>query len=32
MIQACDKLKRAGVDWRRQVTADWSDSEREGLS
>ena len=31
MIQACDKLKAAGVDWKLQVTADWSLSEREGL-
>jgi len=31
MIIACDKLKGAGLDWREQVTADWSDSERQGL-
>ena len=31
MIIACDKLKAAGLDWQGQVTADWADSEREGL-
>ena len=31
MIQACAKLKAAGLDWKAQVTADWSAQEREGL-
>ena len=31
MIQACAKLKAAGLDWQAQVTADWSAQEREGL-
>ncbi len=31
MIQACARLKQAGLDWQAQVTADWSETEREGL-
>lgn len=32
MIQACHKLKAAGLPWQDQVTADWSASEREGVA
>jgi len=32
MVQAGAKLKAAGLDWQAQVTADWSESEREGLN
>ena len=31
MIKKCCKHKLAGNDWKAQVTADWSDQEREGL-
>jgi len=31
MIQNCSSLKSAGLDWREQVTMDWSDSERSGF-
>ena len=32
MIQGCAKLKAAGLDWQGQVTADWSESEKQGVA